>query len=203
MRSKGKIASWNDERGYGFIAPFDDGPQVFIHIKALANRNRRPQVNDVVSYAIARDKQGRVRAADATLAGDKLPERKKRRRDPPSIVVALVFLAAVCFSVFATGLPLLIAIVYLVASVATFVAYVADKSAAQKGGQRISEDKLHLLALSGGWPGALIAQQTERHKTQKTSFRVIFCLTVLLNCAALVWLHTQAGRTWLEQLLAG
>ncbi|MGB5248922.1 MAG: cold shock domain-containing protein, partial [Gammaproteobacteria bacterium] len=85
MRSKGKIASWNDEKGYGFIAPFDDGAQVFIHIKALANRDRRPQVNDVVTYAIARDKQGRVRAADATLAGDKLPERKKRRRGLPSI----------------------------------------------------------------------------------------------------------------------
>ena len=202
MRSKGEIASWNDDKGYGFIAPLDGGPQVFIHIKALGNRNRRPQINDVVTYATAKDKQGRVRAADATLAGDRLPARPKRKGSVLPILVALLFLALVCVSAFATDLPILIPAIYLVASVATFLAYAVDKSAAQYGRWRTSEGTLHLFALAGGWPGALIAQQTLRHKTQKASFRVVFWLTVLLNCAALVWLHTSDGRAYLEQLLA-
>jgi cold shock CspA family protein len=49
MCSKGKIAKWNDDKGFGFIAPFDCGLQVFIHVKAFGNRDRRPEVGDVVT----------------------------------------------------------------------------------------------------------------------------------------------------------
>lgn len=45
MRIKGKIASWHDDKGYGFVAPVSGGEQVFVHIKAFSNRNRRPLVN--------------------------------------------------------------------------------------------------------------------------------------------------------------
>lgn len=201
MRRKGKIASWKDDKGYGFITPFDGGPQVFIHIKALSNRNRRPQIDDVVTFATARDKRGRVRAVDATLAGDKLAPRAQRKSSSVSTLFALLFLAAVCISAFATALPLQVPVIYLVASIVTFLAYANDKSAARGGHWRTSEATLHVLALAGGWPGALIAQQTLRHKTQKASFRVVFWFTVCLNCAALVWLHTADGRAYLAQLL--
>ncbi len=33
-------------------------------------------------------------------------------------------------------------------------------------------------------------------------FRVVFWITVVLNCGGLVWLHTAAGQAQLEQLLA-
>jgi hypothetical protein len=33
MRIKGKIATWNDEKGFWFIAPNAGGKQIFIHIK--------------------------------------------------------------------------------------------------------------------------------------------------------------------------
>jgi heme/copper-type cytochrome/quinol oxidase subunit 3 len=46
------------------------------------------------------------------------------------------------------------------------------------------------LSLVGGWPGALVAQQKLRHKSQKQSFRIVFWITVLLNCAAFSWLFT-------------
>jgi cold shock CspA family protein len=54
MRVKGKIASWKDDKGYGLIAPFSGDSQVFVHIKAFRNRNRRPDVDDVVAYDVAR-----------------------------------------------------------------------------------------------------------------------------------------------------
>jgi uncharacterized membrane protein YsdA (DUF1294 family) len=76
---------------------------------------------------------------------------------------------------------------YLAASVGTFVAYAFDKSAAQSGRWRTSERTLHLLALVGGWPGALIAQRVFRHKSRKPSFQAGFILTVVLNCVALLW----------------
>ena len=83
---------------------------------------------------------------------------------------------------------LAILILYLVASVVAFVAYGVDKSAAQSGRWRTPESTLHILALIGGWPGALIAQNVFRHKSRKASFRIGFFLTIALNCAALVWL---------------
>ena len=106
-----------------------------------------------------------------------------------AILFALLFLTVVGISVLATDLPQLVLIAYLAVSVVTFIAYAIDKSAAQSGDRRIAEGTLQLLSLVGGWPGALIAQQTLRHKSKKTSFRQVFWATVLLNCAALVWLH--------------
>jgi len=201
MRSKGKIATWNDDKGYGFIAPYDDGPQVFIHIKAFGNRDRRPEVGDVITYGAGKDEQGRARATSATLAGDKLKQRAERNSSATAISIALIFLAAVGTSVITTGQPVFIFFAYLAASLITFIAYAIDKSAAQMGRWRTGEGTLHLFALLGGWPGALIAQQTLRHKTKKTSFRVAFWLTVIMNCSALAWLHTADGRANLDRLV--
>jgi uncharacterized membrane protein YsdA (DUF1294 family) len=79
------------------------------------------------------------------------------------------------------------AIVYLVVvalmSVVAFVAYGFDKRRARKNGRRVPEKTLHLMALFGGWPGALIGQRVFRHKTQKISFRIVFWLCVVLHLA--------------------
>lgn len=87
-----------------------------------------------------------------------------------------------------------LAALYAVASVACFIAYALDKSAARKGRRRTPERTLLLLGLAGGWPGALAAQQLLRHKSAKTSFLAKFWLTVVLNLAALAALGAlQAG----------
>ena len=197
MRDKGKLITWNDEKGYGFIAPFSGAAQVFIHARAFGNRTRRPELDDVVTYTLSKDKQGRPRAVNATLAGDKRPSRTKRGSSAGSawsILVAVVFLAAAGAAVLVANLPPTILLIYLAASAVTFIAYAIDKSAARKGGWRTKEGTLHLLALIGGWPGALVAQSVLRHKSRKQPFRVIFWLTVILNCAALAWLLTPGGR---------
>jgi uncharacterized membrane protein YsdA (DUF1294 family) len=77
---------------------------------------------------------------------------------------------------------------YLILSLLTFAVYAIDKRAAKKGVRRIPESHLHMLALAGGWPGAMLAQRTLRHKSVKRSFRLIFRITVLLNITVLIWL---------------
>jgi uncharacterized membrane protein YsdA (DUF1294 family) len=86
------------------------------------------------------------------------------------------------------GLPLAAAALYLAASVATFIAYGLDKSAARTNAWRIPEATLHVLALIGGWPGALVAQHVFHHKSRKLSFQIAFWTTVAVNCAVLIWL---------------
>jgi len=85
------------------------------------------------------------------------------------------------------------AALYLAASVAAFVVYGLDMSAARTNARRMPETTLHILALMGGWPGALIGQRVFHHKSRKRSFQLVFWATVAANCAALVWLWRAAG----------
>jgi uncharacterized membrane protein YsdA (DUF1294 family) len=103
-------------------------------------------------------------------------------------VIATLFLAMLCILAARGALPAGVPALYLVASIAAVIAYAMDKSAAERGAWRTRERTLHLLALIGGWPGALIAQTVLRHKTRKLSFRFAFWATVALNCGALAWL---------------
>jgi cold shock CspA family protein len=59
MRMKGKLIKWNDDKAFGFIAPNGGGDHVFIHKTALSNRKRIPKINDVITFTISKDKQGR------------------------------------------------------------------------------------------------------------------------------------------------
>lgn len=68
----------------------------------------------------------------------------------------------------------------------TWLAYWADKRAARYSQRRVPEKTLHLLAFLGGTPAAFAAQKMLRHKTRKTSFRMMFLLVFLLQLAAIV-----------------
>ena len=91
--------------------------------------------------------------------------------------------------------PAAFAVIYFAASLATFLAYAFDKSAAKGGRWRTSEGTLHVLALAGGWPGALLAQQFLRHKSAKASFRSVFWGTVVINVLGFVALCSPLGRS--------
>lgn len=88
--------------------------------------------------------------------------------------------------------PLVLLAAYAALSAVLFAMYGFDKAAAQRGGWRISEATLHLVAIAGGWPGALIAQRVFRHKTRKQPFQAIFWCTVIANCVALVLFLTAS-----------
>jgi uncharacterized membrane protein YsdA (DUF1294 family) len=83
------------------------------------------------------------------------------------------------------GVAVVLLVLYVVMSLVTYVVYTRDKSAAGARRRRVPENTLHLLSLVCGWPGAFVAQRRLRHKTRKTSFLVVFWLTVLANLAAL------------------
>ena len=201
MREKGKLRTWNDEKGFGFIVPNEGGKDVFIHISAFSNRSRRPEAGQTVTYALSADNQGRPRAANATLPGDRLDRPKKKGGATGAFIISGAFLAILCASVLSNKLPALVLWVYLGLSVLTFFWYGFDKTAAKDGARRTPEATLHWLSLLGGWPGALIAQQTLRHKSKKKSFRAAFWFTVVVNCGALGWMYTSDGadivQSWL------
>ena len=201
MRCKGRITTWHDDKGFGFVMPLDGSKEVFVHIKAFSNRNRRPKINDVVTFSMSSDKQGRPCAASAVLAGDKPKQKAPNQRSTSAISVAVLFLATVAGSVALKQLPLIVGIAYAVMSLITFGAYAWDKTSARMGGWRTAEGSLHLLGLAGGWPGALIAQQVLRHKSRKASFVTVLWATVLINGSVFLWLHTERGQAALGVFL--
>ncbi|MDM8524146.1 DUF1294 domain-containing protein [Desulfococcaceae bacterium HSG8] len=131
-----------------------------------------------------------------------MKKKTKRSNVSLSVIGAVLFLIIVGVSVLAARIHPLILAIYMIVSLITFIIYAADKSAAEKGAWRTPESTLHLLSLVGGWPGALIAQQKLRHKSQKKSFRSVFWVTVLLNCGAFAWLFTPTGTAALQSLVS-
>jgi len=191
MRVQGKITSWNYEKGFGFVKLLHDetgAKEVFIHIKEF---NWNPKVGQTISFIHAKDIQGRVCGKAAMLCGEFLPHEKTSSDLPLHTIMAFIGLVTISlFSIIYIS-NYWIPVGYLGFSLLTFIVYWVDKSAAQKGSWRTSENTLHILSLIGGWPGAMVAQQKLRHKTQKQPFRSIFWLTVIANIAGLLWLSQQ------------
>jgi len=198
MRLKGKLIKWNEDKAFGFIVPNGGGDHVFIHKTALSNRKRTPQVNDVITFTIAKDKQGRYCANDATFSGEKLKKKEAKSVNQFSIYLSVIFLGLIAVAFFMDYIPENLALFYFGASIVTFIAYASDKSKAQRNAWRTPESTLHSLALIGGWAGAAIAQQTLRHKSQKRDFRTVFWLTVIVNCGGLAWLMSSNGNHFLD-----
>ena len=102
------------------------------------------------------------------------------------IMAMIVFVLVSVFSAIRLRLNPLFS--YLLAiNVSSFLLYGIDKLTALYGFKRVPERLLHLTALLGGLPLAILAQHLFHHKTSKTSFLAAYWLIVLLQ-AAVVYL---------------
>lgn len=214
MRHEGELKTWNEDKRFGFIQPNLGGKQVFIHINGFNNKNRRPEVGQLITYVLSSDKQGRPCAQSASLPGlqglpnERLSTAQKNVVDYhqsslSSVIVATLFLLLVGLAVVdGRVLPWVFAL-YIVASLLAYIMYALDKSAAENDRWRTSESTLHFLSLVGGWPGALVAQKVLRHKSKKQPFRMVFWLTVLLNCGTLLWLLFPSAVATLQSFIFG
>lgn len=62
MRIEGKLKQWNDDRGFGFIAPNGGGPEVFVHISAFPRDGIRPRIGERLSFEIETGADGKKQA---------------------------------------------------------------------------------------------------------------------------------------------
>ncbi|MBC7724846.1 MAG: cold shock and DUF1294 domain-containing protein [Burkholderiaceae bacterium] len=193
MRVEGAVVSWNDQRGFGFVAPILGGRDVFVHVSALPRGTPRPRIGEVLSFEVERTPQGKRRATAVINSGrmSRAPASRRKlsgRRSAVPYVAVLVFAALLALVLLVNPeLPRLVWVpaTYAVLGLAAFVVYAVDKSAATGGRWRTREVTLLAVGLLGGWPGAVLAQQILRHKTRKLSFQVAFWISVILNVAAL------------------
>ena len=77
MRFEGTLTKWNEERGFGFITPIPAGQDIFVHVSAFARDGKRPQLQEVLSFEITMNKDGKKQAVAV-----------RRDRPAPSATVA-------------------------------------------------------------------------------------------------------------------
>ncbi len=178
-KEQGRVVKWNDQRGFGFVSPEAGGDDVFIHISDFPRDVRRPAKGDRVVFV--RDTTARrPKASSARLLGLSAPQWSRTATVATSLVT------------FVYGIALLgvihlppVLLGYMTLSLLTFFFFWADKKRAERGLWRINETTFHTLEVLGGWPGALLAQQALRHKTQKHGYQVRFW--VISGVHAAVW----------------
>ena len=199
MRFEGTLTTWDDARGFGFLRATQGGDEVFVHIKAFRGQGRRPQVGDRLTFEVEPGPQGKKRAKKVEPLRVVHPRRRRHDASPAAwgtvtLLAIPLFLALSLLLSVLWRVPGSLFLGYAAASGITFIAYAMDKSAARQGTRRTPEATLHLLALAGGWPGALLAQQYLRHKSTKREFRQVFWVTVWMNVGGLVALCSPYGQ---------
>jgi len=192
-RYAGRITTWKDEQGFGFITPNGGGPTVFVHIKSFASGRARPVGNEIVSYELTLNEKGQPRAENVAFQRVGAERQPASGRSPWRPLLAGGFLAFLVLLALLGRMPLAVAGFYTGISVLTFLVYARDKAAARRDAWRTAESSLHLLGLAGGWPGALLAQHLLRHKSIKPGFQSCVWFTVLVNCGVLGWLLSGFG----------
>jgi uncharacterized membrane protein YsdA (DUF1294 family)/cold shock CspA family protein len=201
MRYQGKITNWKDDQEFGFVTPNGGGEKAFVHIKAFSARSRRPIEGDLITYELATDEKRRFQAENIRFAGERATSTASHGKRPFATIFVILFCSFLALAVLVGKLPFAILGMYFAASILTFLAYAIDKSAAQNNRWRTQESTLHLFGMAGGWPGALLAQKTLRHKSKKKEFQIVFWATVIINCFALGWLLTKNGSAFLSTIL--
>jgi uncharacterized membrane protein YsdA (DUF1294 family)/cold shock CspA family protein len=197
----GTILNWNEEKGFGFIAPKSGGKTVFAHINDYSRMHKSPFKGLEVQYLLSADQKGRKCAVEVCpLKGNKKSNRELKQKTF-SIILFCSFSYGLFVLFNSKSIPLELVALYTVMSVIAFIIYAKDKNAAEYDKWRTSESTLHILSLLGGWPGAAIAQSFLRHKSKKASFRFTYWITVIANCCALYWLITPAGSLWLRNII--
>ncbi|WP_067520828.1 DUF1294 domain-containing protein [Endozoicomonas ascidiicola] len=193
MDLKGTIVNWNESKGFGFIKPEDSKSTVFAHISDVKGRRSNNMMGTEVTFGISKDDKGRMHAIDIKAI-------KSATQWPVfslAYIPLLAFLIAVGLPIYRNEYPIEVAYWIGALSLISFYYYGRDKSKAQSNQWRVNEDKLHLLSILGGWPGAIIAQKKFRHKTAKKSFQRVFWTSVVINCGIIAWTFTYSGAPYM------
>jgi uncharacterized membrane protein YsdA (DUF1294 family)/cold shock CspA family protein len=162
---------WDAERGFGFLQ--SGSAKVFLHRREFSERRKDIELGDRITFLMGMDAKGRPCATGAGHVGH-----GGFLNDVHLILLAgLLILPGIAMSrlsaqwMYAGGYFALINLV-------TFLSYFSDKRRARSKEWRISEARLHLFELFGGWPAAFLSQRILRHKTSKLSYQIIFWVIV-------------------------
>lgn len=204
---KGILEDWHDARGFGFIRRPGNAGKIYVHMKSIGKSVDRPKPGDVLIYDVSEGSGGRLvaihvqnlgappppkpptPATPTAAAATTSPRAKKHAGDGAAGMISIstrvagaaVILVLLTNNIIMGRFPVWVGLLYLIAGVASFMFYQADKRAAARREWREPERRLHLLDLTFGIVGGLLAQHVLRHKTYKAGFVMVTALITALH----------------------
>lgn len=105
MRTHGTLTRWNEDRGFGFIAPAQGIDEVFVHISAFPKDGARPCVGELISFEVEPGNDGRKLAVRIMRPGKRVaPSRSHHKKSsaskPSSVATAIGLLAIAAIGVY-------------------------------------------------------------------------------------------------------
>lgn len=209
----GTVCYWRDDKGFGFIT-MDSGERLFFHIRDFETvPQRRPQQGDLLCFQKALDKHNRHYALALQFVAPQEPvlttsSQPNKATDPGFYQIQhkarcfrYLFFVLLFLSLLAGSFVFTIPLFYLEASLFTYWLYQIDKKLACSGYQsRLPEESLQMFSLIGGWPGAWLAQKRLHHKVHKMPFQREFRFVIYGNSCFLLWLLSEPGSTFLQNM---
>lgn len=204
---QGRIEDWREDRGFGVIKT-EAGESFFFHISQF-NPAHQPKIGEQVVFAVGQNRQtiqGHLQAKQIhelgfvyQLESEKNQRTRYRNRqqnsnsafdfgEQLSLAIGIGFYSVLVLLAVMDKLGWLVVGWYAVLGIIIYTMYAKDKAAAHSGARRTPEYVLHIVSALGGWVGTLLAQSYLRSKLQKTNFRMVYYLTVLVNLAGLVFI---------------
>lgn len=200
MRYSGKLIRWDDDKGFGFIEHNDIKNGVFIHIKSFNNPKNRPQVDDIITYELNKDINGKYNARNASIRSvmpkpkpvSKSTRQVKQNKDTEDsganyFITIIIVIFSIYLLFLSKSMPFVVPF-YIMMGLITYFIYSSDKQKARRDEWRTPESTLLVFGLFGGWVGAIFAHRKLRHKNRKMDFQAKFWITVISNWIALFYI---------------
>ena len=68
-RIDGKLKTWNEDKGFGFITPLNGGQDVFVHISSYPRRGGKPVVGEALSFEVTLNADQKKKAVNVQRPG--------------------------------------------------------------------------------------------------------------------------------------
>lgn len=68
-RIDGKLKTWNEDKGFGFITPLNGGQDVFVHISSYPRRGGKPVVGEALSFEVTINAEQKKKAVNVQRPG--------------------------------------------------------------------------------------------------------------------------------------
>lgn len=185
----GRVSQWDAAKGLGFVQPEKSGGERLLLRRADLQgrlRTREPQVGEPLRYRLSSDGRRALQVQSLAAPPPAPPRSSPSGPGANRLLVIPAFALLLGALHWQQPLPRVVPVLYGALSLALFIVYGLDKWAAKRGSARVAETSLHLIALMGGWPGALVGQQLFRHKTAKPGFLRLSWAMTALNIALLL-----------------
>lgn len=106
MRFEGTIKSWDEAKGFGFLASKGGGQDIFVHVSALPRGTGTPGLGQAFTFEVELNREGKKRATKVEHAGSRpRPQRQARSgghegRSPLGTVLGMVLVVAIGVAVY-------------------------------------------------------------------------------------------------------